>query len=603
MSDYLNMNTLKFLVKDVFEAKKLCQLERFSAYDIESFDIILDSSKSFADKYLRPFYREMDSQPAHFKNGKIIVHPSVEKVMRGAGENSSIGPIFSYEDGGMQLPLLIHQANGHIAGCANNGAIGYPGLTEGAAHLIVSFGSEELKKRFTPKMLSGDWGGTMCLTEPQAGSSLSDIVTSATKLNDGSYSIKGDKIFISGGDHEYCENFVHLVLARIDGAPKGTKGISLFAVPKNNFDENSITKFNNVTTIADFQKLGEKGFCTTHLAFGEKGVCQGWLVGTENRGLANMFQMMNGARIDVGMKGASLSTSAYLSSLNYAKERPQGRRIKNGGDKNINDEQVKIVDHPDVRRMLLLQESISEGSLSLVLQCALYYDLSIASDKNSKEKYYDLLELLTPIAKTFPAEKGLESISNGLQVLGGYGFCTDYDLEQYYRDIRIMSLYEGTTGIQSLDLMGRKIVMKNGAAMKTLINEFKDTIDEAKSFEELVPYAEHFKNNSKQLSETIMKLIEYAMKGEHERYISDATIFMEYMGTIVVAWQWLKMATVAKRAIINGEKTYSSSFYEKKIHTMKFFFKYELSRTQGIKDVLLHPDCLTIPDKKKSIFN
>ena len=603
MSDYVNMNTLKFLVKDVFDAKKLCELKRFSDYDMDSFEILMDSNKSFSDKYLKPFQKEMDQNPAHYKDGKIIVHPSVEKVMRSAGENGSIGATFDYDDGGMQLPHIIHQANGHIAGCANNGAIGYPGLTEGAANLIVTFGTDDLKKKFIPKMLNGDWGGTMCLTEPQAGSSLSDIVTSASKLNDGSFSIKGDKIFISGGDHEYCENFIHLVLARIDGAPKGTKGISLFAVPKNNFNSEKITESNNVTTIADFQKLGEKGFCTTHLAFGEKGISKGWLVGEKNKGLSHMFQMMNGARIDVGMKGASLSTSAYLSSLEYAMNRPQGRRIKGSGNKDIQENQALITEHPDVRRMLLFQESISEGALSLVLQCSLYHDLSNASDDDlSKEKYHNLLELLTPIAKTFPAEKGLESISNGLQVLGGYGFCTDYDLEQYYRDIRIMSIYEGTTGIQSLDLMGRKIVMKNGAAMKLLIEEFKDTIESAKAYDELKPYAEHFKTNSKELSDVIMKLLEYALKGDHERYISDATIFMEYMSNIVVAWQWLKMATVAKTSLVTGNNNYSKEFFEKKIHTMKFYFKYELSRTSGIKNILLHPESLTIIEKEKKVF-
>ena len=603
MSDYVNMNTLKFLVKYVFESKKLCELNRFSDYDSDAFDILLDSNKSFSDKYLKPFYKEMDKNPAHFKDGKIIVHPSVEKVMRAAGENGSIGATFDYNDGGMQLPHLIHQANGHIAGCANNGAIGYAGLTEGAANLIVTFGSDDLKKKFIPKMINGDWGGTMCLTEPQAGSSLSDIVTSATKLDDNCFSIKGDKIFISGGDHKYCENFVHLVLARIDGAPKGTKGISLFAVPKNLFDSEQITNSNNVSTIGDFQKLGEKGFCTTHLAFGEKGVSKGWLVGEENKGLAHMFQMMNGARIDVGMKGASLSTAAYLSSLEYALNRPQGRRIKGSGNKNIQENQALITEHPDVRRMLLFQESISEGALSLVLQCSLYHDFSNACEsKESRDKYHDLLELLTPIAKTFPAEKGLESISNGLQVLGGYGFCTDYDLEQYYRDIRIMSIYEGTTGIQSLDLMGRKIIMKNGAAMKLLIEEFKETIHSALNYDELKPYAEHFKTNSKELGEVIMKLLGFAMKGDHERYISDATIFMEYMSTIVVAWQWLKMATVAKTLLVSGNNTYSKEFYEKKIHTMKFYFKYELSRTNGIKNILLHPESLTIIEKEEKVF-
>ena len=386
----------------------------------------------------------MDEDPARYDDGKIYVHPAVGVMMKNAGENGNIGSTFDYDDGGLQLPHTIKAAQAHIVQCANNSLPGYTGLTGGAAQLIVKFGSQELKDTYVPNMMAGKWGGTMCLTEPQAGSSLSDITTSATPNGDGSYAIKGQKIFISGGDHEYAENFVHLVLARIDGAPKGTKGISLFVVPKHRPTENGLES-NDVITAGDFQKMGQKGYCTTHLVFGENDNSKGWLVGAENRGLKNMFLMMNGARIDVGNIATSIATAAYYASLQYAEERPQGRRIGNAGQKDVAAEQTTIVNHPDVRRMLLLQKSVVEGALALVLQASIYHDQSIAGAEEDKEKYHNLLEILTPMVKTYPSEMGLTSIINGLQIFGGYGFCTEFPLEQYYRDIKITSLYEGTT--------------------------------------------------------------------------------------------------------------------------------------------------------------
>ena len=598
---YMSLDNIKFVLFEMLEVQNLCKYDRYKDYDKESFELLLDSTKDYSDKVLFPVFKEVDENPARYEDGKIIVHPVVGKFMKDCGANGSIGSTFDYEHGGMQLPHSVAVGIAHIAECANNHITGYTGLTGGAANLIASFGTEELREKFVPNMLQGNWGGTMCLTEPQAGSSLSDITTSAKANQDGSYNITGQKIFISGGDHEYCDNFIHLVLARIEGAPKGTKGISLFVVPKNRIGANGLES-NDVITAGDFQKMGQKGYCTTHIVFGEKEDCKGWLIGAENKGLKYMFQMMNGARIDVGYSAASTATAAYYASLQYAHERPQGRRIQAGGVKNVDAEQTTIINHPDVRRMLLLQKSITEGSIALLQQASLYHDLSIVGKEEEKENYHDLLEILTPIAKTYPSEMGLTSISNGLQIFGGYGFCTDFPLEQYYRDIRIMSLYEGTTGIQSLDLLGRKVVMKNGQAMKSLTKEIIETIKAASNYEDLKKYADQLKDASKELETTLMHLLSFAMKGDHERYISDATIFMEMMSTVVIAWQWLKMATVAKTALVTGKTVFSTDFYEDKIFTMRFYFKYELPKIAACKITLMHDESLTIVEENQKVL-
>jgi len=602
MAKYMDMNTLRFLLHEMLEVEKLCTIPRFADYDKQSFDILLDSAKSYADQVLFPVFKEVDEFGARYEDGKIIVHPIVEKVINDAGENGSIGDTFDYEIGGLQLPHTVSAALGHIAQCASNALPGYPGLTKGSANLIITFGSKALIETYVPNMLAGKWSGTMCLTEPQAGSSLSDVSTSAHPNDDGSYDIKGQKIFISGGDHEYSENFVHLVLARIDGAPKGTKGISLFVVPKKRIKDDGSLELNDVITGGDFQKMGQKGYCTTHLIFGERDNCKGWLVGEENQGLKCMFQMMNAARIDVGMSATSTATAAYYASLQYAKERPQGRRLNNDGEKNANNEQTLIINHPDVRRMLQLQKAIVEGALSLIMHASNYHDLSKHGDESERKLYHNLLEILTPIVKTYPSEMGRVSISNGLQVLGGYGFCTEFPLEQYYRDIRIMALYEGTTGIQSLDLLGRKIVMNNGEALKQLTAEVIETIKAASVYDDLKKYANQLADASKLLEEVLTHLIGFAMKGEKERYIADATIFMEMMSNITIAWQWLKMATTAKTNLVTGNGSFAPEFYEEKIHTMRFFFKYELPKILAAKETLMHEDSLTIKEENEFVF-
>lgn len=596
------METLKFLLHDVHNVEELFQLEKYSEYEKDGVNILLESAKAWADQDFYPSFREMDEKPVYFKDGKVYSHPILKKILKSAGEDGWLGTYFDAEDGGMNMPHTIVYAISHILSAANNHVSGYLGLTSGSAHLIASFGTQALKDKYIPKMLDGSWSGTMCLTEPQAGSSLSDITTVAIPQGDGTYKIKGQKIFISGGDHEASENFVHLTLARIEGAPAGTKGISLFAVPTKRPLADGSLEDNDVVTAGDFQKLGQRGYSTVHLVFGEADNCLGEIVGEENKGLKHMFQMMNGARLEVGLTAASTATAAYYASLQYANERPQGRRILNGGQKDKSASQSLIIKHPDVRRMLMLQKSITEGALSLILEASKYHDVSLAASAEEKEEAHLLLELLTPIAKTYPAEKGKEAIDNGLQVLGGYGFCTDFVLQQYYRDIRIMSIYEGTTGIQSLDLLARKVTMKNGAALQLLMTKIAEVSQQAQTYDDLKPYSEKLAKKLGKVQAVLGKLIPHAMSGDHELFIMDATIFMQMASTIVVAYQWLKIAVAAKEALVTGNGDQDASFYESKVNTMKFFYKYQLPEVNACFETIMNEDVLTILDEKTEVF-
>ena len=537
----------------------------------------------------------MDENPAFHKDGQVYVHKQVETMMKKGGELGFISSSFDYEVGGLQIPLMASTASSYILDAANNHLPGYAGLTQGAAELIIHFAKKDLLDKYVPEMLAGNWGGTMCLTEPQAGSSLSDIVTKATPHENGYYNISGQKIFISAGDNQYLDNIVHLVLARVEGAPKGTKGISLFIVPKNRKLDDGSLEPNDVTSVADFQKMGQKGYCTTHLGFGDKEDCRGWLVGEENNGLRCMFVMMNAARIGVGRAASAIASAAYYASLQYANERPQGRKLSSDGKKNVEESQSLIIEHPDVRRMLLLQKAVVEGSMSLVLLAAKYYDLeSTAQSKEEKIKYNTLLEMIIPVVKTYPSDAGAYSVNNGLQVLGGYGFCSDFILQQYYRDIRISAIYEGTTGIQSQDLLGRKITMNNGEGLKLLLAEIIETITKASNYPELKEYCDSLSEKIKLSEKILQTLMPYALKGDFEKYLADASIFMEFFSLVIVGWNWLEIAANSQESLKNGDKKYSEIFYKSKIETMKYFFEYELPKTVGHSEIIMNPSSVTI---------
>ncbi|AEI48179.1 acyl-CoA dehydrogenase [Runella slithyformis] len=597
MAQYYSRRNLNFLLYEVFNATELTHYPYYSAHDRETFDMTIDAVTQIGDTLMFPHFRDLDRNQPELKNGKVTVHPKVGEYLKAMGDAGLIGTGFSFEDGGQQLPEIVNSVLGFILMAANNGMM-YTGLTSGAARLIATFASEELKQTYVEKMLGGKWQGTMALTEPQAGSSLSDITTSATPQADGSYRIKGQKVFISAGDHDQCENIIHLMLARIDGAPKGTKGISLFVVPKYRLDGAD----NDVTSTGIYHKLGQRGVPAMHLTMGDNDDCHGWLVGEPHRGLNYMFQMMNEARIGVGMTGAAIASAAYEASLQYAKERPQSRRLNQKTA--LDSPQIPIIQHPDVKRMLLLQKAVVEGSLSLLMETARCADIAHASeDPEEKEKYHLMLELLTPVAKTYPTEMGMVAVSNGLQVLGGYGFTEDFPLEQLYRDIRITPIYEGTTGIQSQDLLGRKMTMKGGKPVQFLFGEVAKTIAEAETHENLKPYAQKLKAELGRLQEVTMALMPFAMQGDIERFLMDATLYMEMFGINTIAWQWLKQAVVAQRTIVtqnpDGEEL---AFYEGKIHTMKFFFHYEVPKTLGLAVRLKDNEVLTIATEKEVVL-
>ena len=600
---YVDIDSLKYLLYDIHQLEELLERERFQDHDKESVEMFMDSTKRFADQELFPYIKEVDEKPAYHKDGTVYVHEQVKTMMYKGGELGFISAPFSYEDGGMQIPLLAQTASNYILDAANNHLPGYAGLTQGAAELIIHFASQELKDTYVPNMLSGQWGGTMCLTEPQAGSSLSDIVTKATPTDEGHYHISGQKIFISGGDNHFTENVVHLLLARIEGAPKGTKGISLFVVPKNRPTAAGGLTPNDVTTVADFQKMGQKGYCTTHLGFGDAGDCQGYLVGEANKGLQYMFLMMNAARIGVGRGASAIASAAYYASLQYANERPQGRKLTSDGTKNVHEKQSLIVEHPDVRRMLLLQKAVVEGSMSLVLRAAKYYDLEVTAQSNEeKKKYNTLLEMIIPVVKTYPSEAGMYSINNGLQILGGYGFCSDFILQQYYRDIRISAIYEGTTGIQSQDLLGRKMTMGNGEGAQLLMAEITKTIEAAAQIDALKGYAKTLGDKLQITQQILTSLLPHAMKGDYERFLADASIFMEFFSLVIIGWTWLEIGVDAKKALLIGNGNYSDEFYESKLETLEYFFAYEMPKTAGQAEILMNPSTVTIKKEKELIL-
>lgn len=593
---YFSKRNLNFLLHEVFHAEDLTQYPYFSAHDRGTFDMALDSATHIADTLMYPYVRDVDRNQPELKNGQVTVHPRIKAFLESMGEAGLIGAGFSFERGGQQLPELINSCIGFILMAANNGMM-YTGLTAGAANLIATFGSDDLNDRYVANMLSGRWQGTMALTEPQAGSSLSDITTTATPQPDGSYKLKGQKVFISAGDHDAADNIIHLMLARIDGAPKGTKGISLFVVPKFRDTENGPVD-NDVTSTGVYHKLGQKGVPAMHLTMGERDDCIGYLVGQPHMGLPYMFQMMNEARLGVGMTAAGIATAAYHAALQYAKERPQSRRLNEKGI--LDAPQTPIINHPDVRRMLLFQKAVTEGSLSLLLEAAKLYDIAHAAEGEEKENAHLLLEILMPMAKTYPSEMGVQSVSQSVQTFGGYGFTEDFPVEQLYRDIRITPIYEGTTGIQAQDLLGRKMTMKGGKAAQLLMQAIGSTIADASAHDEFKPYAGMLKAELVRLQEVVQALMPHAGAGDYERYLSDATLFLEQMGIVVVAWQWLKQAVVAKQAMLTQNPLGDElAFYEGKIHTMKYFFHYEVPKTLGLAARLKDTEVLTIVSEKE----
>jgi len=591
MTKFVSIKNIRFMLKEVFDAKSLTDYKYYQTHSEKLFDMVIDESLKLAVKLMYPYLEEMDKNQPVFADGEIKVHESVKKIMKEFGEGGWIASGFPEKYGGDQIPIIIRGITSFIFAASNYSASVYPELTAGAAELITSFGSKELIDTYVGNMLAGKWQGTMALTEPQAGSSLSDITTTAVPDENGGYKIKGVKIFISAGDHDGAENIIHLMLARIENSPSGAKGISLFVVPKKRPGEKGSFVENDITTAAVYHKLGYRGTPAVEISMGEKDNCYGWLVGEINRGLFQMFQMMNEARIAVGLASCAIASAAYQSALEYTENRQQGRPVTN---KDPETRQIPIIEHTDIKRMLLFQKSIVEGSLSLILQCCMYADLIKVSKGDNKEKYKLLLDLLTPVAKAFPSEYGILSTSVAIQCFGGYGYCDDFPVEQYFRDIRIHAIHEGTTGIQGMDLLGRKIVMKDGKAGLLFSEEVKKTIIEAAKIPELEFFADKLAKELKQLEQLLGFLFNVAAKKGIDTYLSDASLFLKLFGLVVISWQWLIQGIAAKKALSENCSKKDTNFYNGKLYTMNYFFRYELSKTAGLASRLMDGDNLTL---------
>ena len=596
MSTIVNRRDLDFLLYETFNLTSILSNDYFADYDAEAINAILDLSQSLAEEKFQPFAAKLDANEPSYINGKVKIIPEVKQALDAYRDAGLFATGYDKAVGGLQLPLMVHQALNSIFVCANTSVTSYVFLTQGVANMLHACGSKELVDRYFPKLLNGDWFGTMCLSEPQAGSSLADIRTKAEFIGGDQYKISGTNMWISAGDHEITENIVHMVLARTPGSPAGVKGISLFLVPKFKVnDDGSLGEHNNVALAGLNHKMGQRGTTNCLLNFGENGDCVGYLVGQENKGLANMFHMMNEARIAVGMAASVLGLGGYLYSLDYARNRPQGRKL---GNKDPESPMVMISEHADVKRLLMTQKAFVEGAQALIYYSAQLIDeQNIAQDETEKQRAALLLELLTPICKSWPSEFCLEANKLAIQVLGGYGYTREYPVERLYRDNRLNHIHEGTHAIHGLDILGRKVSMMDGAALKVLSFEMSETIKVAVLDDALKPHAVKLQQAMEKIQVT---LVEVSKANSPELGLANATLFLDSMGHVVIAWMWLKQAIAATKGLAGGVDA-DNDFYQGKLAACKFFYTYELPKAMVDFDLVASLDS-TCHDLKAEQF-
>ncbi|NTX09669.1 acyl-CoA dehydrogenase [Myxococcus sp. CA056] len=569
----LSDRDVDFQLDEVVRVAALCELPAFAEHSRETFGLLLDSARRFAREVLYPTYRTLDAEPPTFENGRVRVHPLMRELYPRLVELGMLTATRPPEVGGQQLPLTVHALASAYLMAANLSAYAYLGLTHGAAHLLEAFGTAEVKAAFMEPLYRGEWTGTMALTEPQAGSSLADVRTRATLAADGTWRIQGSKIFISGGDQDFSENIVHLTLARTEGVESGTRGISLFAVPARRREGDALVD-NDVRVAGVIHKIGWKGIPSLVLNYGESGDCRGWMVGQPGRGLACMFQMMNEARIMVGLNGVATASVAYHEAVAYARERPQGRPV---GAKDATRPQHPIIEHADVRRMLLRQKAIVEGGLSLLVTAAYQADLAThAQDEDTRRSAGLLVDLLTPVAKSFPAERGFEANALAVQVHGGYGYSSEYLPEAWLRDQKLNSIHEGTTGIQGLDLLGRKVVAGGGAALATFADAVGRTVARARKAGVEATWGEALERTTGEVAELVAELGARGAAGEVELMLRHSADFLDLFSVLAVAWRWLEQAAAAKEGLARGQG--DADFYEGKLATAQYWFAVELPR-------------------------
>jgi butyryl-CoA dehydrogenase len=583
---------LNFMLYDWLQISTQLSRPRFAEHTRETFDAVLDTCEKIAREKFAPFNRLSDTQEPHFDGEKVTLPQATHDALKAYAESGMLAAAQDYDVGGMQLPYTVEAAGNAFFSMASVAMSGYGMLTSGNANLLMAHGTPMQKEAFARNELSGRWFGTMCLSEPQAGSSLSDVATRA--MPDGAdfesdvlgprYRLRGNKMWISAGEHEITENIIHLVLAKIPGPdgklPPGVKGISLFIVPKRMVNERGgLTGERNDVALAGLNhKLGYRGTTNCLLNFGEgkfkprgEAGAIGYLVGQPGEGLKCMFHMMNEARIGVGMGATMLGMAGYYASLDYAKQRPQGRPLGVGG-KDAAQPQVRIIEHADIKRMLLAQKAYCEGALALELYCARLVDEVNTGTPESATEASLLLEVLTPIAKSWPSEWCLEANSLAIQIHGGYGYTRDFAVEQYWRDNRLNMIHEGTHGIQAMDLLGRKVVMDGGKGLMLLAGKINATVEKAAQVPQLSQHANALAKALQQVGAATKAA--WATGNPHEA-LANAVPYMQAFGHTVVAWLWLD---VAHSALSDTQKSNSSLLPNGIAATCTYFYHYELPK-------------------------
>ncbi len=543
-----NVRDVKFILWEQLEMQKFFEFAKYKDFDVETINMVIDQAASFAEQELGPTNAEGDTVGCKFEDGKVTVPPIFQKTYKKFCELGWVNLTSSPDVGGQGLPEVASLPAKEFFMGANFAFSSYPVMAFGGGHLIEVFGSDELKETFMHKMYSGECGGSMCLTEPDAGSDVGATKTTAKKDGD-HYLISGTKMFITSAEHNLTENICHSVLARIEGAPAGTKGLTLFAVPKYRVNaDGSLGEFNDVTCVGIEHKIGIHGSSTCTMSFGDNDNCHGYIIGGENQGIANMFQMMNEARIEVGIQSLAASSAAYLNTLSFAKERVQGQDIMTMKDPNA--PSVTIISHPDVRRMLLTIKSYTEGMRALLYYNAYLLDLghNIENEDERKANQYRA-ELMTPICKAYCSDMAFRMCEIAVQVCGGYGTTKDYPMEQYLRDTKIASIYEGTNGIQSMDLLGRKLMMKKGAIFMGLLGDIEKFAAENESDEAFGAACKRLAASKDIISEIAMHLGGLSMGGQIEMSLSHSVTFLMSLGHVIISWLLLWQAKVASEKL------------------------------------------------------
>ncbi|MCP4021429.1 MAG: acyl-CoA dehydrogenase [Desulfobacteraceae bacterium] len=568
---------IEFVLYEQLDALQILKTDKFKDFNKKMFDMVIKEAKNLALKEVFPTYTQCDRDGVKFEQNEVTVSECLKKPHKLLLEGEWGALTEDPEYGGQGLPFVIAQAALEYLIGANYILMTYPILGHGAGKMIELFGTEKQKQLFLEKLYSLTWAGSMLLTEPNAGSDLGALTTSAKQLSDGTYEISGSKIFITNGEQNLTPNIIHPVLARIEGAPEGTKGISIFIVPKIWVNEDgSLGEPNDVICTGVEEKMGLHGSPTCSMALGSKGKCRGLLLGNPNQGMEIMFHMMNEVRLEVGTQAFTNASMAYQHALTYAKQRQQGRSVEKAA--NRSSQQVPIIQHPDVRRLLLKMKAYVEGLRSLAYFTAFCFDQKECNEDNDQKRYYsNLTEILTPIVKAYSSEKGFDVCVEAMQIFGGYGYTKEYPMEQLVRDCKITSIYEGANGIQAGDFLSRKVTGSNGIMLDCLINEIRGHVNAAKEKQALADLAVALENAVEKLEEKCKSASQRIVSIHLKSALACAHPLMEAAGDVVMAWMLLWRATIAVDKLDSKEAV----FYSGKIMTARFFIQTILPATLG----------------------